>query len=585
MNPDILFRNFDVFSQSEKSVNNFKSLIFQLALKGKLDFQKLSEGRIKQPLKFLVEEQKTYLQKKGIAFEEQTDSLWPMVELGELFDKIANGKNVNQINEKGLYRVSRIQTIADGVINLTATRWTNDEIAKDNFLKKGDILFSHINSLKHLAKTAIFDFDEKLVHGINLLRFTPNKKKIIPYFALYLFKTKFFISKACKYAKKAVNQVSINITNLKQIKIPLPPLEVQKEIIALMEKCDLLETQIKERSRKQKEFSKSTMRFITHSKNKAELTHNWKRLKDNFKDILYSENGAKNFQSMLFQLALSGRLDFQKLSNGRIKKPLQALIREQKQRLQKEGIAFQEQPNNLISNKNLGFQKLSESQDETPLKAIATEQKNHLRRNIFKEKPASVWPMVKLEDISELFRGVIYSKKDEAINGSKSILRANNIDMNSQLSLKEIKQINKENIKENQKLIQNDIFICLASGSKSHVGKVAFIEHDTEYYFGGFMGCVRGKKNIMPKYLFYLLYSKKFNKYLAEKISNTTVNNLSKKILYNYQIPLPHIEVQKEIIALMESANQLARQIHKEQTLSLQLSKTLSYFEVYQNRF
>ena len=54
----ILFRNFDVFSQSEKSIGNFKSLIFQLALKGRLDLQKLSEGRIKKPLQALVKEQK-----------------------------------------------------------------------------------------------------------------------------------------------------------------------------------------------------------------------------------------------------------------------------------------------------------------------------------------------------------------------------------------------------------------------------------------------------------------------------------------------------------------------------------------------
>ena len=88
---DMLFKNFDVFSQSEKNIDNFKSLIFQLALKGKLDFQKLSHGKIKKPLQTLIEEQKVYLKKEGIVFEEQLDSVWPMVKLGSVCKVVGGG--------------------------------------------------------------------------------------------------------------------------------------------------------------------------------------------------------------------------------------------------------------------------------------------------------------------------------------------------------------------------------------------------------------------------------------------------------------------------------------------------------------
>lgn len=161
-----------------------------------------------------------------------TNAKWPMVELEELFTEIKNGKNVDQFDEVGKYRVSRIQTIAMGVVDLNKTKYTNDEVKEDDFLKEGDILFSHINSIEHLAKTAIFEnTKEKVVHGSNLIRLRPDLDKIIPKFALYQLKHEAFIENARRFAQKAVNQASINTTAIRSFKIPLPPLEIQEQIV------------------------------------------------------------------------------------------------------------------------------------------------------------------------------------------------------------------------------------------------------------------------------------------------------------------------------------------------------------------
>ncbi|HCL56672.1 MAG TPA: N-6 DNA methylase [Spirochaetia bacterium] len=161
---------------------------------------------------------------------------WEMVELGEVFLEIKNGKNVNQIDEIGKYKVSRIQTIADGTVNLEKTKYTNDDVNENDFLQEGDILFSHINSFEHLAKTAIFQkYSEKVVHGANLIRLRPNFSKVIPKFALSIFKSDIFIENARKYAQKAVNQASINTSVIKSFSIPLPPLSVQEQIVAEIE--------------------------------------------------------------------------------------------------------------------------------------------------------------------------------------------------------------------------------------------------------------------------------------------------------------------------------------------------------------
>ena len=161
------------------------------------------------------------------------DTEWPMVKLDDLCVEIRNGVNVDQTDEAGKYRVTRIQTIADGTVDLAKTKWTNDEPAESYFMNSGDILLSHINSYEHLAKSAIFPcLAEKVVHGINLIRFRPNVTLVNPKYLCVCMKSEQFVSKAKSFAQRAVNQASIKTTDLRAMKIPLPPLSVQKEIVA-----------------------------------------------------------------------------------------------------------------------------------------------------------------------------------------------------------------------------------------------------------------------------------------------------------------------------------------------------------------
>ena len=156
----------------------------------------------------------------------------PLVPLESVLHFMRNGSDVEQRDEQGKFRVSRIQSIADGTFNPEKTKWTDDEVAADRFLQRGDILLSHINSVPHLAKTALFrGCSEPVIHGINLLCLRPNQAVVIPEFLSAWLKTRAFIDKAVTYAKKAVNQASITTSDLKGIEIPLPPLEEQRRIV------------------------------------------------------------------------------------------------------------------------------------------------------------------------------------------------------------------------------------------------------------------------------------------------------------------------------------------------------------------
>lgn len=191
---------------------------------------------------------------------------------------------------------------------------------------------------------------------------------------------------------------------------------------------------------------------------------------------------------------------------------------------------------------------------------------NSDRYRISTNRSKSKWPLVKLADICELQRGVVYSKKDEVSQEGHKILRANNISLECNLVLEDIKFISKGlKLKESQKLRTGDILICLASGSKAHIGKVAYLSDDKDFYFGGFMGAIRRlDERLDSKFLFYLLKDQKFNDFLRLEIRGANINNLNFGILSRFEIPLPPVDVQKKIVADIEKEENLIKEKDEE---------------------
>ncbi|HUU15686.1 MAG TPA: N-6 DNA methylase [Sedimentisphaerales bacterium] len=178
----------------------------------------------------------------------------------------------------------------------------------------------------------------------------------------------------------------------------------------------------------------------------------------------------------------------------------------------------------------------------------------------------SDYKWVELGQLCNYVRGVTYSKKDEVTEGGLVILRANNISLDTNaLELVELRRIKKTvKVKEEQKLKQNDIFICAASGSKSHIGKVAFIDKDLDYYFGGFMAVLRTNGNVEPKYLFEILKSKHFKKHIEKNTVGANIRNLKFSIINSFKIPRPPLDIQKAIVSEIDGYQKIidgARQV------------------------
>lgn len=166
----------------------------------------------------------------------------------------------------------------------------------------------------------------------------------------------------------------------------------------------------------------------------------------------------------------------------------------------------------------------------------------------------SKFPIFKMSDKKlgiTLIKGVTFDRTSQTIDKSQNrILTADNISLDGQFNIKKVINIdNSLKLDKDKKLKKEDIFIALSSGSKKHIGKVAFINNDTNYFAGGFMGIIRleHKKYILPKFLYKLLNSSAYRYIIQNLSSGSNINNLSNKLM-KLTIPVPPINIQQEIL-------------------------------------
>ena len=158
---------------------------------------------------------------------------WEVKYLGDLLSRLANGLTYDVSITSG-YPISRIETISSGEINYLKVGYIDNVSGCESYkMQKGDILYSHINSLAHVGKVAYYDGKQELYHGMNLLLMRANDKVDSNYLYAYL------LTSQAKHiaqviAKPAVNQASISTSDIRKIKLAVPPMEEQRKIAEIL---------------------------------------------------------------------------------------------------------------------------------------------------------------------------------------------------------------------------------------------------------------------------------------------------------------------------------------------------------------
>ncbi|MBK1973062.1 restriction endonuclease subunit S [Campylobacter sp. TTU-622] len=167
---------------------------------------------------------------------------WEWKSLGEIASAIQSGFAINKSNEipSGYIHLRTHNITTDGSLNFDTLVKVKKELIKEqqSFIEEGDILFNNTNSTELVGKTALVTQNYNYAfsnHITKIKLFNQYSSKLVVFHFVLLLKNKYF-ERICH---KWIGQSGINTDKLKQIQIPMPPLEEQKQIASHLDELSL----------------------------------------------------------------------------------------------------------------------------------------------------------------------------------------------------------------------------------------------------------------------------------------------------------------------------------------------------------
>jgi type I restriction enzyme S subunit len=166
---------------------------------------------------------------------------------------------------------------------------------------------------------------------------------------------------------------------------------------------------------------------------------------------------------------------------------------------------------------------------------------------------------VQLGAVCEFIRGVTFDKADATTRpefGKTPILRAGNIreELDAQNDLIWVPDAR---VSDEQRLRQNDIAICMSSGSPDVVGKTARVPNSLRASIGSFCGIVRPRSPGEASYLSFFFRSATFRKHRNAIARGANIQNLRFSQFEEIELEIP--SEQQQIAERLEEVDRLRR--------------------------
>lgn len=175
--------------------------------------------------------------------------------------------------------------------------------------------------------------------------------------------------------------------------------------------------------------------------------------------------------------------------------------------------------------------------------------------------------LVSLDSILTFHRGITFKpddKVDAGTDGSVVCLRTKNIQ--KELDERDLLAVPSSFVKRDELYVKKGDILISSANSWELVGKCVRI-NKTRYKstIGGFISMLRPKADVIdPDYLFHFLSMDKTQDSIRHLGKQTTnISNLDRIRFLQLQIPLPPLETQKQIAAVLEKADQLRKDCQK----------------------
>ncbi len=140
----------------------------------------------------------------------------------------------------GKYPYLRMNNITyDGHLDLTNLKYIDidDKEYEKCVVRNGDILFNRTNSKELVGKTCVYNLDTEMIIAGYIIRVRVNEK-VIPLYLSAVLNSKYGKETLFDMCKAIVGQANINAQELQDIKILIPPLDLQNQFAQYVEKIE-----------------------------------------------------------------------------------------------------------------------------------------------------------------------------------------------------------------------------------------------------------------------------------------------------------------------------------------------------------
>lgn len=168
---------------------------------------------------------------------------WPEVRLGDVVVEARPGFASGHDLDEGIFQFRMNNLTRDGHFDLSKRRRVPSDTKKiDSFLlRPGDVLFNATNSPELVGKSAyIGDLDEPAVFSNHFLRIRVDTNRIAPRFLWRWLQLQLQQGLFRSRARQWVNQAAYGREALVELQIPLPPIDEQRRIAAVLDQADEL---------------------------------------------------------------------------------------------------------------------------------------------------------------------------------------------------------------------------------------------------------------------------------------------------------------------------------------------------------
>jgi len=317
--------HFDIIAQAPNGIAKLRSLILDLAVRGKLVPQNPEDEPASIILDKIAFSKKTVSKKKKSGKLTLTDEIeakrlfrlphsWQWARLDELTSLITDGEHATpaRVSHPEI-PLGTAKNIRDGFLDFSNTDYVSFETAEKCWKRckpaHNDILMVCVGATTGRLCLVKQPPDFVIVRSVALIR--PFENWIYPEYIALAINSPIGQSQVWGNVKQSA-QPCLYINKMQILSLPLPPLAEQKRIVEkvneLMALCDRLQQSQETRDHFRQKLRESAIASLMNAETDEALQKNWAIVRDNWHTLSQKPEDVADLRRSVIQLAIEGKL-------------------------------------------------------------------------------------------------------------------------------------------------------------------------------------------------------------------------------------------------------------------------------------